>query len=117
VETVSGQHNISARGDTEGVSTLMVEHAFPIPASAAVNIRPVSPEVFNVELSGLTDEDLRTVVAFFMAMQGRFRAFRFAYNGLSYPACRFESDTGPALTSRPGPHSRSIPIRILHGEG
>jgi hypothetical protein len=91
----------------------MPQHVFPIPSSATVNIRPVSPEVFNVELSGLTGDDLKTVVAFFMAMQGRFRAFRFEYGGLKYPECRFESDTGPATTTAPGPYSRTIPIRIL----
>jgi hypothetical protein len=91
----------------------MTEAVFPIPPSATAKIVPVSPEVFNVELSGLTDDDLKTVVGFFLAMQGRFRAFRFEYSGLKYPVCRFESDTGPAMTSAPGPHSRTIPIRIL----
>jgi hypothetical protein len=91
----------------------MPEHVFPIPASATVNVKPVSTEVFNVELSGLTADDLKTVVGFFLAMQGRFGAFRFEHNGLKYAECRFERDTGPAMTSAPGPYSRTIPIRIL----
>ena len=91
----------------------MAQHLFPIPNSAKVAITPLSADVFNVDLAGLTNDDLKTLVGFFLQMQGRFQAFRFEHNGIIYPECRFESDTGPAMTNAPGPHSRTIPIRIL----
>jgi hypothetical protein len=91
----------------------MPEHVFPIPPSATVNVRRVTAEVFNVELGGLTDDDVKILVDFHARMGGRFHAFRFEYDGFSYPECRFESDRGPGLTTASGPHSRTIPICIL----
>jgi len=86
---------------------------FPIPRSSKVKITPVSADVFNVELTDLSDDDVKNIVGFFLAMQGRFGTFRFEHNGVIYETCRFESDTGPEITNEPAPHSRTIPIHIL----
>jgi len=87
---------------------------FPIPQSSIVTITSVSEDVSNIELSSLSDDDVKNIVGFFLAMQGGLGTFRFEYNGTIHDTCRFESDTGPAITNAPAPHSCTIPIHILH---
>jgi hypothetical protein len=56
--------------------------------------------------------DRDAIVGFLKSMRGHYGAFRFQFEGMAFPGCRFDSGTWPA-SGGPGPHSLSVPIKIL----
>jgi hypothetical protein len=86
---------------------------FPIPRSGETRISPKSRDTFFLDCTGISTAERDAIVGFFNSMQGRHRAFRFEFESMALPECRFDSDTGPEMVGGFGPHNLSVPIKIL----
>jgi hypothetical protein len=74
----------------------------PIPTSGQTRISRVSGKELLVECIQFNKSDHDRLMGFFNQMNGRFGAFRFAFETTSYPRCRFGSDQLPMERVSPG---------------
>jgi hypothetical protein len=86
---------------------------FPIPRSGETRITPESRDTFFLDCIGISTAERDAIVGFFISTQGRYGAFRFEFESMDLPECRFDSDTGPKMADSFGPHNLSVPIKIL----